>query len=117
MLQEVMIMRFGEILRWLIDENELTQKKLSEDLHIAASTLGHYVNNRREPDYDTLKRVAAYFGVSIDYLLDYHPKQGANDAEDDLLRVFRKLPPAQQRIYLEQGRAAARVCAGKKGNQ
>ena len=105
-------MRFGDIFRWLLEENELTQKQLSEDLHIAASTLGHYINNRREPDFDTLKRIAAYFNVSIDYLLDHHPKPGANGMENDLLGVFRQLPPKQQRIYLEQGRAAAKVCGG-----
>jgi len=108
-------MQFGDILRWLIDENDLTQKKLSEDLLIAASTLGSYVQNLHEPDYDMLKRIAAYFHVSIDYLLDYHPKPGANDMEDDLLGVFRQLPPALQRIYLEQGRAAACVANKESG--
>jgi len=27
------------------------------------------------------------------------------------LQVFRQLPPAQQRIFLEQGKAAAKACA------
>jgi len=107
-------MKFGDILRWLIEENELTQKKLAEDLYIAASTLGNYVQNLAEPDFDMLKRIAAYFHVSTDYLLGYHPKQGENDMEDDLLRVFRQQPPAQQRIFLEQGRTIARICAGSQ---
>jgi len=104
-------MQFGDVLRWLAEENELTQKQLAADLHMATSTLGNYVRNLREPDFDTLKRIAAYFRVSIDYLLDYHPKQGANAMEDDLLTAFRQLPPAHQRIFLEQGKAAARACA------
>ena len=107
-------MQFGEILRWLIDENEITQKKLAEDLHVAASTIGNYVQNLSEPGHDMLKRLAAYFHVSIDYLLDYHPKQGETDMEDDLLQVFRQQPPAQQRIFLEQGRTIAHMCAGSK---
>jgi len=99
-------MEFGDILRWLIDENELTQKKLAEELHIAPSTLGNYVQNLNEPDFDMLKRLAVYFNVSVDYLLDHHLKPGANDIEDDLLQVFRQLPPKQQHIFLEQGKAA-----------
>jgi len=106
-------MQFGDLLRWLIEENELTQRQLSQELGLPASTLGNYVNNLREPDYDTLKRLAVYFNVSIDYLLNHHPKQGANDMEDDLLRVFRGLPPRQQRIFLEQGKATERVCGGE----
>jgi len=103
-------MQFGDILRWLIEENALTQKKLSEDLLIPASTLGSYVQNVSEPDFDMLKRIADYFHVSTDYLLDYHPTHGTNDMEDALLHVFRSLPPEQQRIFLEQGKAAAKAC-------
>jgi len=98
-------MRFGDALRWLIEENELSQKQVSETLLIAVPTLGHYVNNRREPDFDTLKRIASYFNVTTDYLLDHHPKQGAAPIEDDLLRVFRNMSPKEQQIYLKQGKA------------
>jgi len=104
-------MQFGDILRWLIDENELTQKQLAADLHMATSTLGNYVRNLREPDYATLRHIADYFNVTTDYLLDHHPKPGANDTEDDLLQTFRQLPPTQQRIFLEQGKAAAKAYA------
>ena len=106
-------MQFGDILRQLIEENDLTQKRLSKKLNISPSALGNYVRNLREPDYGTLKSIATYFQVSIDYLLNYNCKQSENDVENDLLRVFRHLSPAQQRIYLEQGKAAARAC-GKK---
>ena len=107
-------MQFGDILRWLIEENDLTQKQLSESLNIAPSTVANYVNNLREPDFQTLRRIADYFHVSIDYLLGHHLKQGENDLEDDLLQAFRSLPPAQQRIFLEQSRAVAKLCAGDK---
>jgi len=110
-------MQFGDTLRWLIDENEIAQKKLAEDLHVAASTIANYVSGLREPDYDTLKRIAAYFNVSIDYLLDYHTRQGENDMEEDLLCVFRQQPPMQQRIFLEQGRIIAKICAGSNHSQ
>ena len=106
-------MKFGDILRWLIEENDLTQKKLSEHLHIAPSTLGNYVQGLAEPDFDMLKRIAIYFHVSIDYLLDHHPRQGACDMEDDLLRAFRRLPPGLQRISLEQVQVAARASGGE----
>jgi len=102
-------MQFGNILRWLIEENDLTQRRLAAELHMSTSTLTNYVNNLREPDFSTLKLFAAYFNVSIDYLLDYHPKQGANQIEDELLLAFRQLPPEQQRVSVEQMKAAARV--------
>ena len=64
-------MSFGENLRTLIEEREITQKELARQLNIAPSTVGSYVQNTREPDFSTLKLIAQYFDVSIDYLLDY----------------------------------------------
>ena len=62
-------MSFGENLRTLIEEREITQKELARQLNIAPSTVGSYVQNTREPDFSTLKLIAQYFDVSIDLSL------------------------------------------------
>ena len=94
-------MNFGDVLRNLLEERDITQKKLAADLNIAQSTIGGYVLNRSEPDFETLKKIAKYFDTSIDYLLDYHAGNTATHEEDDLLRVFRSLTP-EQRDFLRQ---------------
>lgn len=104
-------MTFSEKLRALLDERELTQKRLAVDLQIPPSTLGGYVQGTSEPDFNTLKLISQYFRVSSDYLLDIQSEQVKTSAENDLLRVFRALSPEQQAIYLEQGRAILRVSA------
>ena len=38
-------MNFGDILRSLLEERDITQKKLALDLNIAPSTIGGYVQN------------------------------------------------------------------------
>ena len=76
-------MEFHERLRYLIDCEEMKIKDLAAKLHLAPSTLGNYVQGTREPDYDTLRRIADYFGVSIDYLLGHE-----TPAVDDERRVF-----------------------------
>ena len=60
----------GDKLRSLREKNDLLQKDLSKDLNIATSTIGMYEQGRREPDNTTLKKIANYFDVSTDYLLD-----------------------------------------------
>ena len=62
----VFSMEFNECLRYLIDCEEIKIKDLAPKLLLAPSTLGNYVQGTREPDYDTLRRIADYFGVSID---------------------------------------------------
>ena len=50
-------------------EKKITQEKISSDLKISRSNYSRYENGKREPDFKTLKKLADYFNVSIDYLL------------------------------------------------
>ena len=102
-------MKFGDKLRALIEERGITQKELAVSLNVAASTLGSYVQNTHEPDFETLKRIAKYFGVSVDYLLSYHSGKAATHQEDDLLRIFRSLSDEHRALYLEQGRVFVKM--------
>jgi len=106
-------MKFGKVLQLLMEENDVTLRQLSEDLHISQSMLNNFIRCIWEPDFKTLKGVADYFQVSTDYLLDFQGEsaQAQSHMDADLLHVFRSMPPEQQRIFLEQGKAAARVCA------
>lgn len=102
-------MEFADKLRALIKEKNITQKQLSADLKIPASTLGGYVQGTSEPDFETLKIISKYFEVTPDYLLDYHTSGVKSDKEEDLLRIFRSLSSRQQDVYLEQGRAFLKI--------
>lgn len=96
-------MKFGDILRELLEERGISQKEAAEDLNLAASTFGNYVRNVREPDCETLKTIADYFDVSIDYLLDYRKDASRTHAEDRLLQMFHALPKKERALFLEQG--------------
>lgn len=107
-------MSFGDILRELLNDRGITQKQLAISLNIAASTLGNYIQDSREPDFETLKRLADYFDVSVDYLLGHRSKKANTQAEDELLRIFRSLTSEQQEMYIEQGKLYIRM-NNKKG--
>lgn len=47
----------------------LTQVDVAEKLNLSVQAYSHYEIGRREPDFDTLKKLADLFNVSIDYLL------------------------------------------------
>lgn len=95
-------MKFGNILRELIEQNNLTQKQLGQDLNIAPSTIGNYVRNIREPDHSTLIEIAKYFDVSTDYLLGYSPKDKLNHDEEALIITYRKLAKDYQQILYKE---------------
>jgi len=48
----------------------LNQQKVAMDLNISREALSHYETGRREPSIDMLKKLSAYFNVSIDYLIN-----------------------------------------------
>lgn len=59
----------GNKLKKLRENKGLLQKELADILKISTSSIGMYEQGRREPDNETLKNIAQFFGVSIDYLL------------------------------------------------
>lgn len=110
-------MSFGDNLRTLIEERDMTQKELALYLNIAPSTLGSYVQNTREPDFSTLKLLAKYFEVSIDYLLDNPSDKTTTMRENEMLRIFRSLTEEQQYICMEQCKVFIRMNHKEKEKQ
>lgn len=63
-------MDFGEKLYRLRIERGIYQKQLAAYLHVSVGTISNYENGVHSPDLKTLCKLANYFHVSVDYLLD-----------------------------------------------
>lgn len=59
----------GERLAALRKDKGLSQAELAKLLNMGQSTIAMYEKNRRTPDPATLKRLADFFNVSVDYIL------------------------------------------------
>ena len=57
-------------LKELRKQKRISQQTLAFDLNINQNSVSRYENGEREADYDTLIKLANYFKVSIDYLLE-----------------------------------------------
>lgn len=62
-------MKIGR-LRSLREKMGISQTELAKRVGIVRPTYSNYEAGNREPDYETLKRLADFFSVSIDYLLE-----------------------------------------------
>lgn len=62
-------MNFPTRIRELRKERRLAQKSIADYLGITRQAIAAYENNKREPGYETLCKLADYFNVSTDYLL------------------------------------------------
>lgn len=56
-------------IRELRQKKRLSQVSLAEAFGVAQSAISNWEKGNREPDNTTLRKLAEYFGVSIDYLL------------------------------------------------
>lgn len=100
----VINMKFGEILKELLEQHNLSQKQLAESLAMSPSALSNYIQGIREPDYNTLIRIANYFDVTTDFLLDHPYESKFSHSEELLVHIFRSLTDDQKEFYLEQGK-------------
>lgn len=62
-------MELGELLTMLRKEKGLLQKDVAKHLHLSVATVSNYEKNARMPNLDTLVRLADFYDVSTDYLL------------------------------------------------
>ena len=60
---------FGKILKSLRIEQGISQRELGKRLGVCNQTISFWESGQREPDLDSLVKIAQYFEVSTDYLL------------------------------------------------
>lgn len=65
---------FDDRLRKLRLKSGKSQQEVANDLNLKVNTYRNYENDEREPEATTFMKIAAYFGVALDELFDYHPE-------------------------------------------
>ena len=95
-------------LRYLREKEGLTQPNIAHALHIGQSTYNRYERGIREPDQETLKKIADYFHVSLDFLLKHDRPytrkelgvELTNFLMDGSYKIFSKTPTQKDRKKL-----------------
>ncbi len=71
------------MLRELRKKNGFTMKELGVEIGVAESTISQYETGKRQPDYETLLKLAEFFGVSTDTLLRGEQKELVLSKKDE----------------------------------
>ena len=89
---------FGENLRLLRKQRNLTQSELGSNIGLSKAVISKYENGLGCPSFDILIRLAGFFGVTTDYLLGVEKNKTINvtgltepqiDLLHNLIAVFR----------------------------
>jgi Predicted transcriptional regulators len=100
-------MTFGQKLKRLLKENNMSQEDLAEQLGVSRQAAGKWTNDKGMPEVSKLIQISNLFGISLDYLLkeDYEEsqkeKQGENQQENQN-QTHRNPAPADSGYYVSQ---------------
>lgn len=61
---------FGDMIKRLRQSHNLNQVQLANSLNVSKQTISNWENNNILPSIEMLVRIAEYFSVSTDYLLE-----------------------------------------------
>ena len=63
-------MNFGEKLKILRKERNLTQRELADRIFVSKSVISYYEKNKRTPSPEAIVKLAYVFNVTTDFLLE-----------------------------------------------
>ena len=91
---------FFERLKILRENKGFTQEHMAKALKISRPTYTRYETGKREPDYVMLAQIAAFFDVSVDYLLgltDEPSFESKSAPKDKFALEIAKLSPEKRK--------------------
>lgn len=101
----------GDTLKRLRTKKGLTSEELCSKIGIKGGSYRNYERNDRKPDYDTLVKLADFYGVTTDYLLGRPDAKAPADPiaslptvdemEKDLFREWLGLDEASRKAFLD----------------
>ena len=72
-----------EKLQILLDKTDKTAYQVSKETGVSTATLSNWKNGNYVPKADKLKKIADYFGVTVDYFLE--KQRGEQDEKTDII--------------------------------
>ncbi|WP_294755379.1 helix-turn-helix transcriptional regulator [uncultured Ruminococcus sp.] len=103
-------------LKQLREAKGVSQATVARELNISRQTYNNYELGKREADYETLLKLAEYFGTSVDYLISNRINDDSSDeiiknsveSDQDLIllnRNAKKLPPENRKLLIDMAKA------------
>lgn len=79
----------------------LSQKEFGKLIGAAQNTVCNWENGKREPDNETLNKIASFFNVTTDYLFGSEEKPSLLTADDArLIKKYHRLSDANKQVVL-----------------
>lgn len=100
-------------IRNLREKNNISREEFAKKIDVSYAALSKYETGKRQPDYETLQKIADYFDVSTDYLLGRAENKKSipdneeefeayinNPEEDEFYKEFKESPEERRKALL-----------------
>lgn len=101
-------MKFGNILNIALNKENITILELANKLHVTDRTVYRWLDNKNEPDFDTLCKICNILNIDFGDIVkiqDIDKNQIINIAQDSnenfILDEYRKLDKKQRKLYMK----------------
>lgn len=95
-----MDLTIGEKIKNLRISSNISQEELAFNIGVARQTVTNYENQNSQPDLETLKKIAIFFSVTTDFLLDIDNENIPQEYMKKLLYYGRKLNTRNRDIII-----------------
>ncbi|MCW6112156.1 helix-turn-helix domain-containing protein [Clostridium sporogenes] len=95
-----MITLLGDKIKKLRKSKNITQEELGKNIGVTTSMVGMYETNARKPSYEVLIKIAEFFSVSTDFLLNTEEK--LDMTLDSVKKVYNMLKEATDEYGIEE---------------
>lgn len=90
--------RFGKVIREHREQARISQIDFAEMVKVSRNSVANWENDRCKPDHNLIPEICALLGIKLHELYGMEAENGLNDVEDRVIRFFRQLSPASQRV-------------------
>lgn len=94
----------------------MTQEQLAKELGTSRGALSMYEIGRREPDFNTLVKIARFFSVTVDYLVGLSDQPHGHGAQPVLFRELSELTEEEMEYVRETLQVYRRLKNRQKRN-
>lgn len=95
-------MKILDKIRILQGERNWTDYKLAQEADIPYGTLAAMFQRGTPPKVDTLQSICNAFGITLSqFFLENEESEILNENEKEMLKVFRRLSPKQQKALID----------------
>jgi transcriptional regulator with XRE-family HTH domain len=85
----------GDRIKRLRKDKGLTQEEAAKRLGMVRSTYSNYENGKREPDFETAKKIADFYDKTVDYLLG---SSTGDPVKNAVMDDYSRLPSDKRKI-------------------